>query len=171
MIYVHDNPQNLEYNALLYVFMRHWYCPELPDHVFHGDTWFKVPAIRVETKDRVSYTIINSKIEMSAMMMLSDNGRLMKANRVNLDQKVPDHQLKEVEREAFDISQWEKANQTSFPYGKMFDSALVNARYRTRNGANTEAYFSISSTNQLFSQIKKVVSPKPCNCGKGHYLE
>lgn len=170
MIYVHDNPQGLEFNSILYVFMRHWYCPELPEHSFTGDTWFKVPAIRKETRDNVSYTIINSKIEMSAMMMISDNGRLLKANRVNLDQKVAPHQLQEIEREAFDISMWEKANQQPFPYALMFNSADVNRRYREKNGLNTDVYFSPASSNALFTEIKKAVSPRPCNCGKAHYL-
>ncbi len=170
MIYVHDNPQNLEFNSILYVFMRNWYCPEIPDHPFNGDTWFKVPAIRKETRDSVSYTIINSKIEMSAMMMVSDNGRLLKANRAKVDQKVAPSQLSEIEREAFDIPMWEKANQRPWPYAAMFNSADVNRRYREKNGTNTDAYFSVSSTNKLFTEVKKAVSPKPCNCGKAHYL-
>jgi len=170
MIYVHDNPQKLEYNALLYVFMRQWYTPELPNHTFKGDTWFKVPAIRTETMDKVSYTIINLKLEMSAMMIISDNGRLMKANRVNLDQKVAPHQIEQIHEEAFDIPAWEKANQQAFPYDLMFNSAEVNRRYRALNGTSTNAYFSIDSSNSLFKEIKKSVSPKPCNCGKAHYM-
>ena len=170
MIYVHDNPQGLEFNALVYVFQRSWYCPELDNHKFTGDTWFKVPAIRVETRDSVSYTPINSKMEMTAMMMVSDAGMLLRANRTRLQQKVAQHQLIQIEQQAFDIPAWEKINQRSFPYELAHNGKEVQARYRAVNGTSTEAYFSIASENLLFTEIKKVVSPKPCNCGKPQYV-
>lgn len=169
-MYVHDNPQGLDFNAFVYVFSRSWYCPELETHKFTGDTWFKVPAIKVETRDSVSYTPINSKMEMTAMMMVSDTGMLLRANRVRLQQKVPEHQLIQIAQQAFDISAWEKINQKSFPYDLAHDGKAVQARYRAVNGTNSEAYFSIASENQLFTEIKKVVSPKPCNCGKAQYI-
>ena len=172
MIYVDPshNSNGIEYNSLMYVFMRKWYLPELPNFEFKNDSWFAVPALRTETRESVSYTIINSRLEMAAMMIVSENGMLLKANRSKLHQKVPDHQLQQIEQQAFNISNWEKINQLPFPYDDMFDGKKVKERYHSANGTNTEAYFSIASENQLFTEIKKVVSPKPCNCGKAHYL-
>lgn len=170
MIYVHDNPQGIEYNSVLYVFLRKWYLPELDNHEFKQDSWFAVPAVRKETRDAVSFTIINSRMEMASMMMVSENGMLLKANRSKLQQKVPSHQLQQIEQQAFNIPAWEKLNQKSFPYEDMFDGKKVQQRYSAVNGSNSDAYFSIASENQLFTEIKKVVSPKPCNCGKAHYI-
>lgn len=170
MIYVHDNPNNLEFNSVMYCFMRSWNCPDIEGFDFKGDTWFAVPAIRRETQRDVSFTIINSKIELTAMMIVADNGMLLKATRVNLQQKVAQHQIEQIVAQAFDISKWEKMHQKSFPYENMFDGKQVQQRYQAKNGTNSEAYFSIASENQLFTEIKKKVSPKPCNCGKPQYI-
>lgn len=170
MIYVHDNPQGLEFNSVMYCFMRSWNCPVIPGFDFKGDTWFAVPAIRRETQRDVTFTIINSNIEMTAMMIVADNGMLLKATRVNLQQKVGQHQIEQIVQQAFDISKWEKMHQQTFPYGNMFDGKEVKKRYAAKNGSNTEAYFSIASENSLFTEIKKKVSPKPCNCGKPQYV-
>ena len=86
------------------------------------------------------------------------------------EQKVAQHQLIQIEQQAFDIPAWEKINQRSFPYELAHNGKEVQARYRAVNGTSTEAYFSIASENLLFTEIKKVVSPKPCNCGKPQYV-
>lgn len=168
-VYVHDNPQNLPFNAVMYAFMRQWYCPELEDHVFTGDTWFKVPAIKAETATSVSFTIINNKIELSSMMLISENSRLLRATRTRTDQLVPEAEMMRVRQVAFDIPAWELLHQKPFPYDKMFESALVNKRYKEINGNDSDAFFSIASADQLFTKIKTAVSPKPCNCGKQTY--
>jgi hypothetical protein len=172
MIYVHpdNNPSGLEYNAILYCFMRSWNCPDVEGFDFKGDTWFAVPALRRETQRDVAFTIINSKIEMTAMMIVADNAMLLKATRVNLNQKVAQHQIEQITQQAFDIGKWEKMHSQPFPYENMFDGKLVQKRYQAKNGTNSEAYFSIASENSLFTEIKKKVSPKPCNCGKPQYV-
>ena len=168
-VYVHDNPNDLPFNAVMYAFMRSWYCPTAEGLEFEGDTWFKVPAIRTETATSVSFTIINSKIEMSSMMLISETGRLLRATRTRTDQKVPDADMMRVRQQAFDIPSWELANQKPFPYANMFESSEVNRRYRLVNGTDSEAFFSIASQDPLFTKIKTVVTPKPCNCGKPTY--
>lgn len=167
-VYVHENPNNLQFNAVMYAFMRSWYCPDVDGLKFEGDTWFKVPAIRTETADSVSFTIINSKIELSSMMLISETGRLLRATRTRTDQKVPDADMMRVRQTAFDIPAWELENQRTFPYKNMFDSPEVNKRYRSLHNSS-DAFFSIASQDQLFTRIKTTVSPKPCNCGKTTY--
>ena len=170
-VFVFENPHNIDYNGYVYAFLRPWYCPELQNHTFNGDTWFKVPAIVAETKDTISYTAINNKVEMSALMLISDNGRLLKTYRTRTDQKVPQFQMQEIERTCFDISQWEQVNQQAFPYALMFEGAKMQARYKAINGATAEAYFSVSSDNKTYQEIRKVASPKPCNCGKKYVVQ
>lgn len=170
MIYVHDNPQGLNFNAVMYAFMRSWYLPELPNHRFKGDAWIKFPAIRVETPQAITYTPINLKIELSSMMLVNQDARLMRAVKARTDAKLMDFQMRQIESEAFDIPAWEKLNQQAFPYDQMFNAALVNKRYAERNGTSTNAYFSIDSDNTLFKEVRKAVTPKPCNCGKPHYV-
>jgi hypothetical protein len=170
MIYVHDNPGNINFNSVVYVFLRYWYTPDLTNHKFTSDSWFAVPAVKVETHNSVKYTLINNKLDFSAMMIVTDNGRLIRANRISIDNKVPSHQVRTIKQEAFSIPNWEHANQKSFPYDTMFDGARVSTRYQERNGTNKNAYFSTDSNNKLFTDIKRSVSPKPCNCGKATYI-
>lgn len=170
MIYVHDNPGNIPYNATLYVFMRQWYLPELHNHKFTKDSWLKVPALREETRDSVTYTCINSNFEYTAMMRVTDNGRLVGAARTKPDQPITQLQLDDIARVAFDIPQWERINQMAFPYHEMFDGKLTNARYQALNGTSRAAFFTHETSDPLFREIKKTVSPRPCNCGKGYQV-
>ena len=171
-MFVHpdNNPSQLEYNSSMFCFMRSWNCPDIEGFDFKGDSWLAVPALRHETRQSVTFTIINSKIELTAMMIVADNGMLLKATRVNLQQKVPSHQIDQIVAQAFDISKWEKLHNKPFPYENMFDGKQVTRRYAAKNGNNSTEYFSIASENALFTEIKKKVSPKPCNCGKPQYI-
>lgn len=169
MVYVHNS--DLKFNAEVYVFMRSWYTPDLDNHTFTNDTWFIVPAIKSETPTRVNYTIINNKVEFSAMMIITDQGRLIRANRISVDNKVHMNEIRRIRQEAFNIPAWELENQKSFPYSTMFDGNRVTERYNAVNGdVGSKAYFSSDSINKLYTDIKRTVSPKPCNCGKAIYI-
>lgn len=167
MIYVHNNPGKLEYNSLLYVLIRQWNCPELPNHTFKSDTWFKVPCIRTDAGGNTSFTPVHSRIAYASIMSVTEDGVVIKSIQGSgYSGKLGPADFQELARHSFSIPDWEKLHNAPFPYADMFDSAKVNARYREIKGADSSAYFSKDSSNPLFKVIAAKTSPKPCNCGK-----
>ena len=163
MTFVYD-PKGITFNGHVYAFLRSWYCPELEGVTFEGDTWFKVAAVR---SSNGSYSVINSKIEMTSLMMIGDNSRMLRSARMRTDLLVPDEEMMRVRQTAFDIPTWEMNNQQSFPYDRMFTPGDVNRRYQAINGVDGSAFFSTQSQEKLFTHIQKKLAPKPCTtCGR-----
>lgn len=161
-IYVHDSP--VAFNTYVYAFMRSFHLPELEDQQLPlVDTWFMVPAVKHGTM----VSLANSDIELAALMMIDEDGYVVKGHRVNLQTAPPlgQHELDMMKREAFDISMWEKIKQQSFPYATMFNKANIAARYR-QSGATPATAMNIESSNITYQEIRKRVQPRPCTtCG------
>lgn len=165
MIYVHTPIEGLQFNALVYCLMRSWHLPDLPD-IGTVDKWFKVPAVKIGPV----YNLVNSNFDFTALMMLDQEGRLVKSHRVNINlaPKIDGYELESLQREAFDIPLWEEINEKDFPYASMFDSTRISQRFvSTGAQANQQALLESSSSNVTYNAIRERVKPKPCNCGKG----
>lgn len=165
MIYVFNPIPGLEFNTLVYCLMRAWHLPDLPD-IGTTDKWFKVPAVKIGPV----YNLINSNFDFTALMMLDQDGRLVKSHRVNLSTapKIDGFELESLQREAFDIPLWEEVNEKEFPYASMFDSTRISQRFVSTGAAsNQQAMLASSSSNITYNAIREKVQPKPCNCGKG----
>lgn len=155
------------FNALVYVFMRRWNLPEIDGHTFTKDSWLAIPAQKTETDKSISYSIINARIQFSALLIVADNGHIIQANRERVDNKVPVVQMRRIKFESFSVPAWELDNNAPWPYANMFKSDLVKQRY---DGTEQTAYFSTNSEDELYTSVRKAVSRKPCNCGKVTYV-
>lgn len=150
------------FNATAYVFMRQWYCPELPcGKVFNEDQWFAVPAIQVNG----NYTLPHSKFEMASMMVIGDNKAVVKALRAPNHKQLDPTTMMNLQRRSFDIRKWEEENKQDFPYAKMFESADVTRRYSQKN-KDGSAFLEITSADPLYTHIRSAVGGRPCNCGR-----
>lgn len=164
MIYVFNRIGSLEFNTLVYCLMRPWHLPDLPN-LPAVDTWFAVPAVKIGP----IYNIINANFDLAALMIVDEEGRVVKSHRVNLNlaPKVQGYDLEELKLQAFDIPLWEQTNQKEFPYSTMFDPSRIGQRYSALNPTDNKAMLSSVSTNVVYNKIRETVQPKPCNCGKG----
>lgn len=164
MIYVHNAPEGLEFNAIVYCLMRAWHLPDIPN-IVPEDQWFSVPAVKIGP----IYNMVNSNFNLTALMMIDADGRVVKSHRVNLNiaPRVEGFELEELKRQSFDIPLWEETNQQEFPYATMFDPARISQRYAETNPIDNSAVYSGASTNTVYNQIRERIQPRPCNCGKG----
>lgn len=149
------------FNATAYVFMRHWYCPELPGISFEQDQWFAVPAVLSGT----TYTLPHNKFELASLMIIGDNKSVVKALRAPNHKTLDPTTMMNLQRRSFDIAKWEKDNNDKFPYGEMFESGRVTSRYAQRH-SNGSAFLEITSEDPLYTHIRSSVGGRPCNCGR-----
>lgn len=167
MVHVHD-ARGIPYNGFVYAFIRSWYCPEIEGVTFTGDTWFKVAAVKSRHPNGfTTYSPVNDRIELTSLMLIGDNSRMLRSARMRTDTAVPEEEMIRVRAAAFDVPSWELENKRSFPYSLMFTPADVNRRYQALNGTDGGAFFSTTSQDRLFTHIQKKLTPKPCTtCGK-----
>lgn len=149
------------FNGCVYAYMRKWYCPDTEGLAFEEDTWFKFKAMSVNGV----YTPIHASIELTAMVVIGDDGQMIRAVRMNLNRKIPEAFRIRLEREAFDVTAWEEKNGKQFPYANMFNGGDITRRYGTEHKGSS-MFFSTESKNTLMMDIKKKMSGRPCNCGK-----
>lgn len=161
-IYVHDS--SIDFNLIVYCFMRAYHLPQIEGQEFPlKDTWFAIPAV----KHGPIVSLVNPNIELTALMMIDEEGRVVKAARVNpnIAPALSEFELNAIRKEMFDIPMWEKAQQKSFPYDTMFDKALVATRFK-ESGATQATAMNIDSSNITYQEIRKKVQPRPCTtCG------
>ena len=163
-VYVHNS--DLDFNTVIYCFMRSFHLPVLDGQELPlQDTWFIVPAVQ----HGPMINLVNSNIEVSALMMIDAEGRPVKAHRVNpnIAPTLSDYEISQIKKEAFDIPLWEQTQQRSFPYESMFDKEKMKASYAS-SGLTQQQVLSNTSSNILYNEIRKKVQPRPCTtCGKG----
>ncbi len=161
-IYVHNS--EIDFNTVIFCFMRSFHLPILEDQDLPlQDTWFMVPAVQ----HGPMVSLVNPNIELTALMMIDQNGLVVKAHRVNPHTTPPlgTYELELMKKEAFDIPLWEKIKQKSFPYETMFDKTAVAKRYREAGGTPATA-MNIESSNITYQTIRKKIQPRPCTtCG------
>lgn len=162
-VYVHGN--DLHFNTTAFCFMRPYHLPNLPDQELPlKDTWFIVPAIQ----NGPMLTLISQNIMMMAIMVIDQNGRTVKAHRVNTMTAplLTQHELDEIRKEAIDIPKWEQLNQQAFPYESMFDKTSMTQRVKA-SGTDFAKDARMESENIVYNQIRQRVKPQPCTtCGK-----
>lgn len=161
-IYVHGS--DIDFNAIIYCFMRAYHLPQIEGQELPlKDTWFAIPAV----KHGPIVHLVNPNIELSALMMIDQQGRVVKAARVN-HQTAPqlsEFELGKIRNEMFDIPMWEKTQQKAFPYDTMFEKTLVATRFK-ESGATPATAMNIDSSNITYQEIRKKVQPRPCTtCG------
>jgi hypothetical protein len=158
-IFVYNNVGDLEFNTLVYCLMRAWHLPDI-ENIQPIDQWFAVPTVKIGP--------IYSNFDYTALMMIDDDGRLVKAHRVNLNiaPKIDGFELDELKKQAFNISLWEETNQKEFPYSTMFDPARISQRYALLTQQQQASALTLASPNIVYNKIRETVKPKPCNCGK-----
>lgn len=170
-MFVHpiNNPGNIEFNTTLFMFVKSWFVPA-EEGTSLPDSWLRVPAIQSPglSAGTFIYTPININIETVAMMSVTEEGKVLKASRVDVSQKVIDaEKLAEIREQAIDISAWEQQLDKPWPYRDMFNSQLISARYRNRYGEDRAPFHSIlSDTNVVYNEARASVMARPCNCGK-----
>jgi hypothetical protein len=173
-IYVHNNPSNIKYNAYLLLFMRSWYMPTKIGEPVKNDTWLRVPAVksqRYSDPRSATYTCVNGNLELvSVMSIAEDSAKLTKIARGRPGKILQPFRVSEILREAVDISEWEYTQKQSWPYGVMFDTSLIQYRFKQKYGDNRAAYMDPTSDNIVFMEIRKTVLPKPCGCGRAKYI-
>lgn len=172
MIYVHpdNNPGNLEYTHKIFMFVKSWFVP-VEEGVVPNDTWYAVPAIKSQgLAGQTIYTPININIESVSLMIVDEEGKVIKASRVAPGRELPESNLESIKREVFDISDWERGTGQAWPYRKMFDSKLITARYQSKYGTDQTPFQAImSDTNNAYNNARASVMARPCNCGKPQY--
>lgn len=154
-IYVYNNPGNIAFNSYLYAFVRAWYTLD-----GSNDLWLKVPALN----SGGSILCINSNIESIALLLLADDGTVLKSHSSQLRQpKVVDAAtLQSIDNSALNVSEWEKQHQEPFPFAEMFDNDKVRERYKQKFGHDKPNYDQIADVN--YRQVKRIVTP-PARCG------
>lgn len=161
-IYVHGS--DINFNTVVYCFMRSYHLPILDGQELPlQDTWFAVPGV----KHGPMVSLVNPNIELTALMMIDQDGRVVKAHRVNPHVTPPlsGYELEAMKKEAFDIPMWEKSKQMAFPYATMFDKQAVATRFR-ESGATPAQAMNIESSNISYTAIRKKIQPRPCTtCG------
>ena len=172
-IYVHHNPGNVNYNAYLLMFIRSWYMPTREGDPVQNDSWLRVPAIKTSkhNSNNAHYTCVNGNLELvSVMTIVEETGKLSRIARGRPGYVLQRFRVEDILKEAIDISEWEYTRQQSWPYNLMFDKVLIQYRFRQKYGDNRAKYMDPTSDNQTFMQIRKLVLPKPCGCGRAKYV-
>jgi len=161
-IYVHEG--EVDCNLLVYCFMRSIHLPILEGQELPlQDTWFVVPAVT----HGPMVSLINLEIEMTALQMIDQNGRVVKAHRVNLNTApiLSQFEIDEIKKEAFDIPMWEQTNQKKFPYASMFDKEKMKQIFDA-TGQTPASLMNIQSSNVTYQTVRKKIQPRPCTtCG------
>uniref|UniRef100_A0AB39CE51 Uncharacterized protein n=1 Tax=Pseudomonas phage HRDY3 TaxID=3236930 RepID=A0AB39CE51_9VIRU len=161
-IYTHDS--DMDCNLIVYCFMRSIHLPILEGQELPlQDTWFAVPAVQ----HGPMVSLMNLEVEMTALQMIDQNGRVVKAHRVNpnIAPILSQFEIDQIKREAFDIPLWEQTNQKKFPYDSMFDKAKMKQIFDT-TGQTAASLMTIESSNITYQTIRKKIQPRPCTtCG------
>jgi len=162
-IYVHG-AEDIGFNLIVYCFMRSLHLPILEGQELPlVDTWFAVPAVQHNTM----VSLVNPNVELAALQMIDQHGRVVKAHRVNLNTAptLSSFEVGEIKKEAFDIPLWERTNQKAFPYDTMFDKAKMKEIF-AQTGHTAASLMNIQSDNVVYQQIRKKIQPRPCTtCG------
>jgi len=161
-IYAHGS--DVDFNLIVYCFMRSLHLPILEGQDLPlQDTWFAVPA----AQHGPMVSLINLNIELAALQMIDQNGRVVKAHRVNLNNApvLSGFEMDQIKKEAFDIPLWEQANQKAFPYDSMFDKEKMKQIF-VSTGQTAASLMNIESSNITYQAIRKKIQPRPCTtCG------
>ncbi len=168
-MYVHpnNNPGNIDFDTSLYVFVKSWFIP-VEEGGTSEDRWLRIAACSsTDLQGNLRYTPLNINVETVAMMVLTEEGVLLKAPSVKPGTKMPSAEFEAIKRETFDIGEWEKATQQPWPYAKMFDGKLVRERYQAKYGTNNAPYGAVLSDSSIsYNAARRAVMSRPCNCGK-----
>lgn len=164
MIYVHDNPNNIQYNDYVYVFMRLWYLPTTPQISFSDDAWLKIPALRTDLSGgRKHYMLPNQNLDTVCLSKVSSTGHLLQMHKSKLDEPLDPIVFATLQENSFNVSFWEEQNKTGWPYANMFSQVAIKQRYEAHFGTAT---YDKQIDNISYKQIAAKHKPKPCNCGK-----
>lgn len=168
-MYVHpdNNPGNIPFDSELYVFVKSWFIP-VEDGGTSEDRWLVIPALKqVDSNGRESYTPININVETIAMMVLTTDGKVVKAPSVPSGKQMPNAEFEAIKRDAFNISEWEKTTSRAWPYAEMTSGKLVRQRYVNKYGNNQAPYGAVLSDSSIsYNNARASVMSRPCNCGK-----
>lgn len=167
-IFVYNNPNNIDYNSYLLMFVRSWYLPTQKGEPPLNDSWLRVPALKTQRFNNASYTCCNGNLELiSVMTIAEDTCKLTKVARGNSGFIIDYRLVEDIIKESTDISEYEKIGQKSWPYELMFDKNLIQYRYYQKYGDDRAKYMDPTSNNIPFMEIRKIVTPRPCSgCGK-----
>lgn len=173
MIYVHpnNNPGNIEYNTTLFMFVKSWFMPAEAGATMN-DAWLIVPALRSPglAPGSEAYSPLNINLENVALMILTEQGKVLKASRVPTGKILPLEEFNDVKKEAFNIPEWEKSTGQAWPYQSMFDGKAIRDRYQAKFGTDKTAFGAIlSDTSISYNKARASVMARPCNCGKPSY--
>lgn len=166
-IYVHNNPSNITFNALVLVFLRSWNLPWNPktDKPME-DSWLRVPAFRSPSPSgKDHYLLINNNIEhYSPIVIAEEEGIVLRIGQGKLNRTIPRGMILSILDEAIDIPAWEKEHQQSWSYRDMFNEEQVMLRHAAKFGHTTA---DITPKNTNLNIIRKSFAPRPCRrCGK-----
>lgn len=168
-MYVHpeNNPGNIEYNASIYVFVKSWFMPTETGAIV-SDTWLKIPALKEPALiSGYRYTSLNINVETISMMVLTDEGIVIRASDVPPGKQMPIQEFEAIKKDALDIGEWEKTNSMPWPYRKMFDGKAIRERYQQKYGTNQLPFGAVLSDSSVsFNTARAAVMSRPCNCGK-----
>lgn len=168
-MFVHpdNNPGNIDYNSSLYMFVKSWFLPTEEGSTM-VDTWLRIPALKSENlSGGYSYTSLNINVDTISMMVVTEEGTVLKASSVPPGKVLPSAEFEAVKRDALDVSEWERTRNTPWNYRMMFDSKSIRERYQLRYGNNTAPYGAVlSDTSISYNSARRAVMSRPCNCGK-----
>lgn len=164
MIYVHNNPNNIQYNDFVYVFMRLWFLPTTQQISINDDAWLKVPALRTDLSGgRKHYILPHPNLDTVCLVKVSSTGHLLKMHTSKLNEELDPIVFANLQENSISVSHWEEQNQQGWPYDNMFNQAAIKQRYELKFGQSTyDKHISNVSYNQIATKHK----PRPCNCGK-----
>lgn len=175
-IYVHNNPNNIEYNAYVLMFIHSWYMPTQRGEPIAEDTWMRVPAVKTQgfsAHALPTYTALNANLSLvSSVDIAEDSGKVLKAFRARPGKEVPREDIDDIIRQAIDISDWEYSHKKPYPFNLMFNQELITYRFKTKHPNSERAdFYNKVSSNITYNKIKKSITPKPCNCGRPKYVK
>jgi len=166
MIFVFNNPNNIIYNDYIYVFLRSWYMPSVPEFTITGDKWLKLPALRTDmSENRQHYTCCNANAALSALITIAANGSVLRVGRATPNTVCDETVFALIKEDAINVELWERNNNKPWPYDNMFAKTLVKKRYEVVYGTNTTP-FNENINDAAYNAISSKLKPKPCNCGK-----
>lgn len=173
MTYVHpnNNPGGIEYNTTLFMFVKSWFMP-VEAGATMNDTWLIVPALRSAglAAGTDIYSPININLENVALMIVTAEGKVLKASRVPTGKLLPAEEFKAVQKDAFNIPEWERTTNQAWPYQEMFNGKKIRERYQEKFGTDQSAFGAIlSDTSISYNKARAAVMARPCNCGKPSY--
>jgi hypothetical protein len=168
-MYVHpeNNPGNIEYNSSLLVFVKSWFIP-VESGGTSEDRWLRIPAIKTEgLSGQDVYTPLNINVETVASMILTEEGKVRKAPSVPVGTQMPKVEFDAIQKDVFDIGEWETTTKQPWPYRAMFDGKMVRERYQAKHGNNIAPFGSVLSESSIsYNNARAAVMSRPCNCGK-----